>query len=252
MILDYHRPENLDEALGLLSRKSPITFPLSGGTMLNQIKNADFEVVDLQSLEIDQLKKESKVWRLGAMLTLQTLCTTNGIHKALAHAIQHQATYNVRQIASVAGALVAADGRSAFATAMLALDTKLKISKLHQDIKKIGLGDFLPLRSDHLQGSLITEVIIPVNLKLEYQYVARTPADLPIVCVAVAKWPSGRTRVVLGGFGNSPQLALDGISDDAAAAAARESYREAGDSWASAVYRSEMAAILTARCLRKL
>jgi len=79
--------------------------------------------------------------------------------------------------------------------------------------------------------------------------VARSPADLPIVCAAVAKWPSGRTRVILGGYGESPLLAMDGPNPQGADIAARDAYREAGDQWASAEYRSDVAAKLTRRCI---
>ena len=249
MILEYHRPNTIDDALELLARTEPITFPLGGGTVLTRASDSDFEVVDLQLLGIDQIKKESKTWRFGAMLTLQTMLTAEGMYKGLAQAIQHQATYNTRHVATVAGALVAADGRSAFATAMLALDAKLSIAKLNAEVKYVALGDFLPLRAEQLQGALIIEIIVPMGVQLAYHYIARTPADLPIVCVALAQWPSGRTRVALGGYGSAPLVAMDGPSADGAETAAFDAYREAADSWASASYRSKMAATLTKRGL---
>jgi len=130
---------------------------------------------------------------------------------------------------------------------MLALDVVLKIAKQGTDFQDIAIGDYLPLRSEWLSGALIIEVALPVGVRLAYKYVARTPADLPIVCAAVAQWPSGRTRVALGGYGSAPLLAMDGPNAAGAETAAFDAYREAGDSWASAAYRSEMAATLTAR-----
>ncbi len=144
---------------------------------------------------------------------------------------------------------MAADGRSPFVTAMLALGAQLTIFKKDADSQKVALGEFLPLRSDHLSGELITQVNMPVRVRLAYHYVARTPADLPIVCVAVCQWPSGRTRVALGGYGSTPILAMDGPGPAGAEIAARDAYCEAGDRWASADYRSEMAATLTIRGL---
>ena len=99
---------------------------------------------------------------------------------------------------------------------------------------------------------MITKIQIPTNVKLAYEYVARTPADLPIVCVGVAIWKSGRTRVALGGFGNSPILAMDGPSHMGADVAAGNAYSEAGDQWASAAYRSDVAAILAKRATQSL
>jgi hypothetical protein len=60
------------------------------------------------------------------------------------------------------------------------------------------------------QGWLIISISIPLNVKLSFEYVARTPADKPIVCAAVAQWNSGRTRLALGGYGKIPMLAMDG------------------------------------------
>lgn len=252
MILAYHRPEKLDDALALLARVEPTTLPLGGGSVLNQASDTDFDVVDLQALGLDGMQKGSKTWQLGAALTLQAMLDTDGLDQALEQAIQHQATFNTRQVATVAGALAAADGRSAFATAMLALDAHLTIAKHGVELQKTALGNFLPLRAEQRAGALITQVILPVDVRLAYHYVARTPADLPIVCVAVAQWSSGRTRIALGGYGAAPLLAMDGPNAEGAETAARDAYREAGDQWASAAYRSDMAATLTTRGLNAL
>jgi CO/xanthine dehydrogenase FAD-binding subunit len=99
---------------------------------------------------------------------------------------------------------------------------------------------------------LITKVILPLNLRLAYEYVARTPADLPIICAAVAKWPSGRTRLALGGFGSAPTLAFDGTESLGIEVAAQNAYSQAGDEWASSAYRQEIAGVLARRCLEQI
>ena len=62
---------------------------------------------------------------------------------------------------------------------MLALDAGLR---LQPGDEQVGLGDLLPLRDERLAHRLITGVSIPLNARLAYDYVARSPADLPIVC----------------------------------------------------------------------
>ncbi len=114
------------------------------------------------------------------------------------------------------------------------------------------LGDYLPLREEYLGGRLITGLRIPLNISLRFEMVARSPMDRPIVCAAVASWPSGRTRVTLGGFGKAPSRAMDGPEPAGAAVAAREAYRFAEDAWASAAYRSEIAGKLVERNLAHL
>jgi len=132
---------------------------------------------------------------------------------------------------------------------MLALGTEITLQPGDQTVD---LGEFLPLRAKWRRGHLITKIASYNNLRLAYDYVARTPADSPVVCVAVAQWPSERTRVALGGFGNAPLLAMDGPEAEGADAAARDAYHEAGDQWASAEYRREVAATLVNRCLQSL
>jgi CO/xanthine dehydrogenase FAD-binding subunit len=140
---------------------------------------------------------------------------------------------------------------------MLALDARLTVDdgRLTDDGLRstvVDLGDFLPLRAELLRGKLITKIVIPLNVKMAFKTVARSPADKPIVCAALAQWPSGRTRLVLGGWGKSPTLAMDGNEPGGAEAAARNAFAEAADEWASAEYRMDVAATLARRCLEQM
>ena len=133
---------------------------------------------------------------------------------------------------------------------MLALDAKLTVVNPKSEI--VTLGDFLPLRPDNLRGALITAITIPLNARLAFESVARTPADKPIVCAALASWPSGRTRLALGGYGKAPLLAMDGTEAEGLEEAARNAFHEATDDWASAEYRMDVAATLAKRCLENV
>jgi CO/xanthine dehydrogenase FAD-binding subunit len=135
---------------------------------------------------------------------------------------------------------------------MLALDASIEIHTHNEKPKKMKLGDWLPFRGDITRGKLITLVSFELNEYFSYEYIARSPADLPIVCAAVAKWNSGRTRLALGGWGTSPILAFDGPNSDGIEVASKDAYSEAEDEWASAEYRREMARILSIRCLNRI
>ena len=117
--------------------------------------------------------------------------------------------------------------------------------------ESLNLGDLLPLRVQ-VRGNFVTKITVPFNVKLAFEYVSRTPADTPIICAALAQWNSGRTRLTLGGYGKSPMLAMDGTESEGTETAARNSYHEATDEWASAEYRMDVAAVLTKRCLESL
>lgn len=244
MITDYYRPEALPEALELL--KQPDTLPLGGGTLLSTLKSASVKVVDLQALGLNTLQKKGNSLEIGATVNLQHLLESEHTPDALKAALKLEAPLNIRNTATVAGALIAADGRSTFTTTMLALDAKLTIVNPKSEI--ITLGEFLPLRPDNLRGALITTIEIPLNTKLTFESVARTPADKPIVCAALASWPSGRTRLALGGYGAAPLLAMDGTESEGLEEAARNTFHEATDKWASAEYRMDVAATLAKRC----
>jgi putative selenate reductase FAD-binding subunit len=248
MIIEYHRPKTIDEALVLLARTYLVSVPLAGGTVLNRPNPEPISAVDLQSLGLNSLHSRGNSLELGATLTLQSLLEAPTLPPALGKAILHEATYNLRQAATVAGTLVAAGGRSPFATAMLALDATLSL--LPEDNSPLALGDLLPVRTERLRGRLITQIAISLNVRLSYEYVARSPADQPIVCVAAAVWPSGRTRIALGGYGAAPVLAFDGSEAEGAQVAVQSAYSQAEDEWASAEYRREVASILARRCIQ--
>ncbi|MBN2388092.1 MAG: FAD binding domain-containing protein [Anaerolineales bacterium] len=253
MITEYHRPQSLEEALRLLVREE--TYPLGGGTVLNQPTERSYAVIDLQNLGLDRIHKAGNVLQIGSTARLQSLLESEHTPMALKTALDLEAPLNLRNMGTVAGALVACDGRSPFATAMLALDARVTVvgGQETADVPQstvLGLGDILPLRDEQLQRRLITRIDIPLNVKLAFEMVARTPADRPIICAALAQWTAGRTRLVLGGWGASPSLAMDGSSGTGAEAAARNAAHEATDEWASAEYRREVAAILAKRCLK--
>ena len=266
MITAYHRPKSLDEALTLLTQ--PNTQPLGGGTLLSKGTADPVQAVDLQLLGLDSLTKSGNNLELGATLTLQALLESEHCPEALKTALKLEAPLNIRNTATVAGTLVSSDGRSTFACILQAMDVKIEQAVLNGkkvEYQTTNIGDYLSLRSTNL----ITKTIIPLNIKLAFEYVARTPSDKPIVCAALAQWNSGRSRLALGGYGTSPMLAMDGdlppspsgsptgvlregIEGEGLFAAARNAYHEATDEYASAEYRMDVASTLAKRCLESL
>jgi len=249
MITAYHRPDTIDQALSRLSRPGVRTLPLAGGTAIDRQAVEPLEVVDLQALGLDSIEQKGNFLTLGAAITLQACLGIAALPEVLKHAIHLECSYNLRQVASLAGTLLAADGRSPFTTCMLALDARLSLLPGEEEV---GLGDLLPLRTASLSGKLVTQVTLPIHARLAYEYVARTPADLPIACVALAHWSGGRTRLAVGGFGSAPGLALDGPEAGGAVQAAQEACSQAEDAWAGAEYRRHVAGVLAGRCLEAL
>jgi CO/xanthine dehydrogenase FAD-binding subunit len=249
MIVEYHRPQNLDAAVQLLQRPAPRTVPLGGGTIVNQHRQGELAVVDLQALKLNQVEFEGNTVKLGATVTLAKLIEIEGLPAGIAQAARKEVSNNLRQMATLAGSLVSADGRSPLATAFLALDAQL--TWLPGEIE-VYLGNWMPVREFSAPGLLIESIQIPTHVRLVLESVARTPGDKPVVCAAVASWPSGRTRVALGGYGKMPILVMDGTESEGGEAAARAAYSQAEDAWASASFRQDIAGVLVARCLSGL
>jgi CO/xanthine dehydrogenase FAD-binding subunit len=254
-VIEYHRPGTMDEALAWLSQKDPACVPLGGGTGINRFGRMKIGAVDLQLLGLNGIEQEGARIKVGATTTLQALLDSLLTPPALRKAVELEAAYNQRQMATVAGRLVTADGRSPLAAVLLAMDSELT---WEPGEVMTGLGDWLPLREIMASGTgkkpglVITSVKWPARMAVAFQYVARTPADKPIVCVGVAGWSSGRRRVAIGGYGQAPLLAMDGPEAGGAEEAVKDAYSQAGDEWASADYRQEMAVVLTQRCLQEL
>ncbi|GAP14519.1 aerobic-type carbon monoxide dehydrogenase, middle subunit CoxM/CutM homologs [Longilinea arvoryzae] len=248
MILDYHRAISIDEAVLLLQRPEVRTLPLGGGTHLSSIDEPDFEVVDLQDLNLDTVSIGDDSLTLGATLSLHKLSQLAEIPDGLREAIIHHQNYNLRQVSTIAGELIAADGRSPLCTMFLAVDALLKC---YPPQLVVSLEKVLPERYSWLSGKVISEVVIPKSVRLTYDAVSRTPADNPIVCVAICQWPSGRSRIVVGGFGKAPIVVYDQPTlpeiDQIDFA-----IPDANDDWASSEYREAITKVLIRRVLQSL
>jgi len=213
MILEYHRPETLEGAIKILSRKTPKTFPLGGGTVLSHGMPGDYAVVDLQNLNLNRIEPNNHSIQIGATVTLQQLYEFPGLPVSLKDVIKREANQNIRNQGTLGGTIVCSDGKSTLVAALLALDSRLAWAP---GDKKIGLGDWLSLRHNWSGGLLITCIELSLAPTLEFASVSRTPLDQPLIYVVAGKWPSGRTRIVVGGWGPAPILVLDGPNADGA------------------------------------
>lgn len=249
MITSYHRPKTLEEVLKLLGEQAINPRVLIGGAFQGKIEDENVSFIDLQALGLEGITRSDRYFQVGGMATLQMVADFEGINPALRKAIHLEVGRNVRNSMTMAGHLTFCDGRSPLTTALLALDTTLiwQPNKVH-----ITLGDYLPVRHTQTPGFFVSGMIWSTNVRLAYETIARTPVDRPIVSAALAQWPSGRTRLALGGYGDAPIIAFDGPEPGGVELAAGDAFSDAEDEWASALYRQEMAGVLTLRCLNQV
>jgi CO/xanthine dehydrogenase FAD-binding subunit len=181
--------------------------------------------VDLQDLGLSDLEEAGGKVTVGAACTLQQIVEAEGILSAeLAQACRREASWNLRNMATIAGAVLACDGRSPLVCALLAVGAK---ALLVPGEEALALDDLLDRR--------------------------RTPADRPIVAAAVGRPDGSAYRVVLAGYGLRPirvhqaEKALGAGDSAGAGKAAAAVYANAGDALASAAYRSHVAGVLVRR-----
>lgn len=243
--LEYHRPRSLAEAVALLGRAQP----LAGGTSLTPSRRLVEAVIDLQELALDRLERRDEMVELGSGVRLQALADSGVLPEILRESARREAGWNLRNAATLGGTVAAGDGRSPLLTTLLALRSAVW---MEPDGTWTDLDRVLTGRPDTLRARLMTSLRFRLPAGEGFHQVARTPADVPIVCVAAIIGADGRPSVALGGFGPAPlRLTADGGVSDFVRAASL-AYRQAEDAWASAVYRSDVAAALVRRTLEGL
>ncbi len=260
----FYRPNDLDEALGLLQK--PDVVPLAGGTLL-LASEAGLDVaavVDLQDLGLDTIEGDAGGSLIsGAMVTLTDLAQEierlGDAASLVGKAVRQAGPNTYRNAATVGGVAAARLPDSELLAALQVLDATLIV---HQPAESsVGIVDYL-LPEDKPAG-LITSIVIPASSgKGHSERVARTPADYPIVSVTGWLPDGGGVRLAATGIGPRPQrltaaeiAASDELSEttiDAAADAAQAAASHPGDFRGDAAYRAEMAAVLTRRVLQTL
>ena len=143
MIVDYYRPHDAKETLQLLENQNKNIVLMGGGTAIDRYAVEPMAVVDLQNVGLGEIQKKGNFLEIGATVTLQSLYDSPLVSDELKYIILREATHNLRQVATVAGTLLASNGRSPFATAMLAIDA---VVTLLPGKEAISLGNLLLIR----------------------------------------------------------------------------------------------------------
>lgn len=259
---EYHKPDNLEAALTLLGRSAPATRPLAGGTRL--IPGAEWPraVVDLSALPLAGVERREAVWYIGATTTLETLAAVSELPQGLRRAAERHVSRNIRQRATVGG-VIASRHSGPLLAALLVLDARVVVEPG---------GALVPLEV-YLQGydqpeergrHLIVAVEMPAVRECALVEICRTPADSPILVVAVGaeRTATDLRRFVAAGTGaDQPILLLSGAAqlleaaseaNLAALAAATPELPWRSDSRGSKEYRNAMTSVLLQRAVAAL
>ncbi|HZY41594.1 MAG TPA: FAD binding domain-containing protein [Anaerolineae bacterium] len=249
-LTEYHKPTTIDGAVKLLRRRKIHTVPLAGGTALVPEASPDVQaVVDLSQLGLSYVKATEAGLEIGATMTLQTLIDDAQMQAyadgVLVKALLDTASRNTREAATLAGSIVASDGKSPLLATLFALGAQLNVRGVREQV--VALEEFSP-QADTLILS-VTLPALPADAHAAYEKVARTPADLPIVCVA-ALTSAEVVRLALGGVGDQMVLIdADAPTIEEAVELAQASIDPPTDYFASSEYRREMIGVLVRRVL---
>lgn len=193
-LTEYHKPNDVQEALRLLRRRNIKTAPLAGGSGLLAQRDASIQaVVDLRGLGLDAVQSGPQGIRLGATATLQAVAETladsaGAAERLLSEAAHHSATRPLRNVATVGGAIASCGRSTDLVTALLALDAQLTSPAGDS----LALADFLaagkalPRSWGFIAGVRVAAEASPPGLGAVLERVSRLPTDTAIVNVAAA------------------------------------------------------------------
>lgn len=272
-VKNYFLPQSLEEALGLLAEHRDSLLVMGGGTvtmpLINEGVSTPEFVMGLRQVGLNYIGDTNGTVAIGATTTLTTLLERSPI-EMLAEAARHTAAWSVRNLATIGGNFFVPPPAGDLATAMLALDARLKV--VGPDGER-----WLPLESFYTgfmqtalrAGELLVEVEVPrpagKTAFIKYgRKTANTPAVVTVAAHLLFEGPTvSRARLALNAVGPHPLRArgaeevLEGspLSSDsiiAAAVAAADECQPYTDAVASEWYRRKMVKVFVERALGQI
>ena len=278
----YHRPQQLEEAIALLSEPDAGRTVIAGGTDL--LVNPRYmigkrEVVDLRDLGLGSIFScaasdcGEELLVIGSYATMRQVARNasaqwlaNGI---LARSAAVTASPNIRNMATLGGNTASALPSADTPPTLLALDARVVLVG-PQGVRIVPLDDYFtgPGQSIRQPGEIISEFRIPLygGIMGGFYKIGRLSDDIAMVNAAatlvVREGIITQARVILGAVAPTPlrvraaEAALGGQPPteetfQRAAALAVEAARPISDQRASAEYRRRMSGVATLRALRQ-
>jgi len=277
---EYHRPQDLGQALDILSRFGNSARVIAGGTdilpLRPGVKKLDgiHHWVDIAKLGLDYVKKEKGQIRIGAATAINTMGASplflSGPYGALSDAAGAHSTATIRNRATVGGNLCNASPCGDLALPLLVLDAIL-VAAGPKGQRYIPIESFF--KGANYSALSKEEVLLEVRIPLGSQKTGtsflklrrhQTAIDMAVVNVATSLSCKEKrceaAGIALGAVAPIPLRAkkaesvLTGaklskeIIQKAAATAAAEA-KPIDDLRATAVYRKKMVAVLVRRSL---
>lgn len=182
-IREYKRVQSLEEAYELNQKKSNRVI---GGMIWLKMETLNVgTAIDLSGLGLDTVEETETEFRIGAMTTLRTLETHEGLAAytggALRESVRHIVGVQLRNLATLGGSLYSRFGFSDVLTMFLALDASVELFKGGV----LPLSEYAEMKKDR---DILVRVIVPkkAGVLFDYRSVRPTKTDLPsLTCASV-------------------------------------------------------------------
>ena len=273
---EYHRPANLDEAIGLLKQYGDDAKLMGGGVgliaFMKERLMSPAHVIDVKAVkEFKQMRHvQGRGLSIGAAVTLSELLEDGVLKKD--YAVLHEALARVadpmiRRRATLVGNLCEAIPWVDSPPALIALDATVEIAG-PDGRRGVPVGSFIrgPVDIDLGPSEIVTELEIPQLKAAESAFEKFTGgSEFSLASVAVVVSNGGRNRsakVVYGAVNSTPirsteveDAIRDGITPGSvrkAADIASQKVECVDDVLATAAYRKHLLKVITTKVLRRM
>ena len=217
---EYYKPTTIDEACDLAAKYWGKARMLVGGSdLMVRLKAGQWtpeHVIDLKGIGIDWLKIDNNGASIGAACTLRNIeedAKIQEMYPAIIDAVEHMASIQVRNRASMGGNICNAAPSCDGAPPLMVYGATVKISGVNGK-REMSIDDFFtgPGKTVLGEGEILEEIKIPAPEKKSgaaYLKLSRTSKDLAAVGVgSYVKLGAGgvveEVRIALGAVGPVP------------------------------------------------
>lgn len=249
-IANYLRPESLEEAYELNQKKANRVL---GGMMWLRLCSPRIQnAIDLSGLDLDYIHETEDAFEIGAMCSLRSLETHQGLEVyfqgAVKESLRHIVGVQFRNQATVGGSIYGRFGFSDVLTCLLALDTEVVLVRAG----KMKLAEFASRERDR---DILEKIIIKKDQrKIAYLSQRATKTDFPMAACAVSK-KDDKWYISIGARPAKAELVVISGESQTAESIARQAVSEmkfGSNMRGSSEYRQAVAEVLVKRAAKMI
>lgn len=193
-IKEYRKVKNLEEAYELNQKKSACV--LGGMVWLKMGNRMVSTAIDLSGLGLDTIEETEEEFRIGAMTSLRTLETHQGLaaytHGAMKESLRHIVGVQFRNCATVGGSIFGRFGFSDVLTMFLAMDSYVELYRGGI----ISMEEFAASKRD--RDILVRILVKKQPMKTVYLSQRNSKTDFPVLTCALSLDGKGQVKTVIG------------------------------------------------------